>query len=127
MDERTTLVAETPLQRLLMEKALAMAQELERAGAAAADGHVLKELETVAMAQGRELTRGALEGALQGHVDALEKNSSGPAVRMWPAPAAQRGLVAHDPDCGRPCAFASRLPDLPLRARCVHGGCAIGN
>jgi hypothetical protein len=73
MDERTTLVAETPLQRLLMERALAMAQELERAGAAAADGHVLEELEALAMARGRDFTRGALEGALQGHVDALEK------------------------------------------------------
>jgi hypothetical protein len=73
MEERTTLVAETPLQRLMMEKALAMAQELERAGTAAADGHVLDELETLAMARGRDFTRGALEGALQGHVDALEK------------------------------------------------------
>jgi hypothetical protein len=57
----------------MMEKALAMAQELERAGAAAKDGHVLEELETLAVARGRDFTRGALEGALQEHVDALEK------------------------------------------------------
>ena len=73
MDERTTLVAETPLQRLMMERALAMAQELERAGAAAADGHVLDELETLAVARGRDFTRDALEGALQSQVDELEK------------------------------------------------------
>jgi hypothetical protein len=73
MEERTTLVAETPLQRLMMEKALAMAQELERAGAAAVNGHALDELETLAMARGRDFTRGALEGALQSHVDDLEK------------------------------------------------------
>jgi len=73
MEERTTLVAETPLQRLMMEKALAMAQELERAGAAAADGRVLDELETLAMARGRDFTRRALEGALQSQVDELEK------------------------------------------------------
>ena len=73
MDERTTLVAETPLQRLMMERALAMAQELERAGAAAADGRVLDELETLAVARGRDFTRGALEGALQSQVDELEK------------------------------------------------------
>ena len=73
MDERTTLVAETPLQRLMMERALAIAQELERAGAAAADGRVLDELETLAVARGRDFTRGALEGALQSQVDELEK------------------------------------------------------
>jgi hypothetical protein len=73
MDERTTLVAETPLQRLMMERALAMAQELERAGAAAADGRVLDELETLAVARGRDFTRDALQGALQSQVDELEK------------------------------------------------------
>ena len=73
MEERTTLVAETPFQRLMMEKALAMAQELERAGAAAPDGHVLEALEMLAVARGRDLTRGALEGALQRQVDEVEK------------------------------------------------------
>jgi len=73
MEERTTLVAETPFQRLMMEKALAMAQELERAGAAAADGRVLDELETLAVARGRDFTRGALQGALQRQVDEVEK------------------------------------------------------
>ena len=73
MEERTTLVAETPFQRLMMEKALAMAQELERAGAAAPDGHVLEELEMLAVARGRDFTRGALEGALQRQVEEVEK------------------------------------------------------
>jgi uncharacterized protein YidB (DUF937 family) len=73
MEERTTLVAETALQRLLMERALAMAKELERTGRAATHGQVLDELETAAMAQGRDFTRAALEGALQGQVDELEK------------------------------------------------------
>jgi hypothetical protein len=67
------LVAETPLQRLLMERGLAMAKELEAAGDAAPDGRVLDELETLAVARGREFTRGALEGALQRQVDELEK------------------------------------------------------
>jgi hypothetical protein len=73
MEERTTLVAETPLQRLMMEKALAMAQELERAGAAAPDGKVLDILEGLAVDRGRELTRSALEGALQRQVEDFEK------------------------------------------------------
>jgi hypothetical protein len=71
--EPVTMTARTPLQQLLMERALVTAEELERAGAAAADGHVLEELETLAMARGRDFTRGALEGALQSQVDELEK------------------------------------------------------
>lgn len=73
MEERTTLVAETALQRLMMERALAMAKELEAVGDAAPDGRVLDELETLAMARGRDFTCGALEGALQRQVDELEK------------------------------------------------------
>ena len=73
MEERTTLVAETAFQRLLMERALAMAKELEQAGDAAPDGQVLDQLETLAVARGRDFTRGALEGALQRQVDDLEK------------------------------------------------------
>jgi len=71
--ERTALYAETEFQRLMMERALSMAQELERAGAAAADGHVLEELEMLAVTRGRDFTRGALEGALQRQVDEVEK------------------------------------------------------
>jgi hypothetical protein len=73
MKELTTLVAETPFQRLMMERALAMAKELERTGMAAPHGEILDQLETAAVAQGREFTRAALEGALQGQVDELEK------------------------------------------------------
>jgi len=73
VEEETTLVARTAFQRLMMEQALAMAQELERAGDAAPDGQVLDQLETLAVARGRELTRGALEGALQRQVDEFEK------------------------------------------------------
>jgi spore coat polysaccharide biosynthesis protein SpsF (cytidylyltransferase family) len=71
--EPVTMTARTPLQQLMMEKALAMAEELERAGAAASDGHVLDELEMLAVARGRDFTRGALEGALQRQVDEVEK------------------------------------------------------
>ncbi len=73
MEERTTLYAETALQRLMMEKALAMAQELERAGAAAPDGKVLDILEGLAVDRGRDFTRSALEGALQRQVEDFEK------------------------------------------------------
>ena len=71
--EPVTMTARTPLQQLMMEKALAMAEELELAGAAASDGHVLEELEILAVARGRDFTRGALEDALQRQVDEVEK------------------------------------------------------
>jgi hypothetical protein len=73
MEERTTLTAETAFQRLMMEQALAMAKELEQAGDTAPDGQVMDQLETLAVARGRDFTRGALEGALQRQVDELEK------------------------------------------------------
>ena len=71
--EPVTMTARTELQQLLMERALAMAEELERAGAAAADGKVLDVLEGLAVDRGRDFTRSALEGALQREVEGFEK------------------------------------------------------
>lgn len=68
-----TMTARTPLQRLMMEKALAMAEELERVGDAAADGQVLSELESLAVERGRDFTRQSLQGALQRQVGDVEK------------------------------------------------------
>jgi hypothetical protein len=68
-----TMTARTPLQRLMMEKALAMAEELERVGDAAADGQVLSKLESLAVERGRDFTRQSLQGALQRQVDDVEK------------------------------------------------------
>ena len=76
MEEETTLVARTAFQRLMMEQALAMAKELEQAGDAAPDGQVLDQLETLAVARGRDFTRGALEGALQRQVDDLDASGT---------------------------------------------------
>ena len=50
-----------------------MARELEAAAAAAPDGRVLAEAELVAVRAGRELTRKALEAALQGQAAEAEK------------------------------------------------------
>jgi hypothetical protein len=71
--EPTALYARTPLQRLLMEQALALAEQLEAAGDAAPDGQVLNRLEGLAVERGREFTRQALEGALQRQVEDIEK------------------------------------------------------
>lgn len=68
-----TIKVASSLQRLLVEKALLMAQELEAAGAAARWGHALDDLEEAAVKAGRDLTAAALQEAAQQHIDAQEK------------------------------------------------------
>ena len=78
--ETLTLTIHTPLERLLVERALLMAQELEAASALAEPGRVLDCCEEAAVANGREFTRSALEAAMQAHVDRQEKKRPGPAT-----------------------------------------------
>ena len=68
-----TFRADTPLQALLVEQALLLARQLEQTAAAAPDGHVLARVEAAAVPAGRELTRKAVEAALQAQADAAEK------------------------------------------------------
>jgi hypothetical protein len=68
-----TFRAETPLQALLVEHALAMARQLEHAADQAAHGRVLTAVETFAVPAGRELTRIAVQAALQAQADPVEK------------------------------------------------------
>jgi hypothetical protein len=79
-----TFQAETPLQALLLEQALLLARQLEQAADAAPDGHVLARVEALAVPAGRELTRRAVQAALQAQAAAAEKKGRPPA----PAPAA---------------------------------------
>jgi hypothetical protein len=79
-----TFQAETPLQALLLEQALLLARQLEQAADAAPDGHVLARVEALAVPAGRELTRQAVQAALQAQAAAAEKKGR-PAA---PAPAA---------------------------------------
>jgi hypothetical protein len=79
-----TYTARTELEAILLEQALLMARELEAVTDAAPDGRVLAEGEAAAVRLGRELTRCALEAALQRQADPAEKKGA-PAA---PAPAA---------------------------------------
>jgi len=76
-----TLDAMTPLQRLIVERALALAQELEATAVSAPTGHVIDRCESLLLGDGREFLRRALEDTLRGRVDALEKKGrpAGPA------------------------------------------------
>ena len=68
-----TFQADTPLQALILEQALLLARQLEQATDAAPDGQVLARVEAAAVPAGRELTRRAVEAALQAQADAAEK------------------------------------------------------
>ena len=70
---RRTFHTDTPLQALLVEHALLLARQLEAAADAAPDGQVLSAVEAAALPAGRELTRKAVEAALQRPAPAVEK------------------------------------------------------
>ena len=81
-----TIEVQSELEALLIDQAIAMARELERVSDAAPDGHVLAIAELAALRAGRELTRVALEAALQRQSAPAEKK--GPPAE--PAPAVSR-------------------------------------
>jgi hypothetical protein len=79
-----TFRTQTPLQALVVEQALLLAQQLEKAAGEAPDGHVLAKVEALAVPAARELARQAVQAALQAQAQAAEKKGR-PAA---PAPAA---------------------------------------
>jgi hypothetical protein len=87
---RRTFEADTPLQALLVEQALLLARQLERAAAEAPDGQVLARVEALAVPAGRELTRRAVEAALQAQAGSAEKKGrpagAAPAAASPPGP-----------------------------------------
>jgi hypothetical protein len=82
-----TLDTMTPLQRLIVERALALAQELEATANSAPAGQIIDRCESLLLGNGREFLRRALEDTLQAQVDALEKKGRpvGPAPAARPA------------------------------------------
>jgi hypothetical protein len=69
----TSLIAETALQRLMMEKAQALAKELESASSSAPHGGVLDACESAVMYLGRQFLRDSLAASLQTHADEVQK------------------------------------------------------
>jgi hypothetical protein len=70
---RRDIRVNSPLEALVVEQALAMVREMKRVADAAPDGQVLDQAETVAVAQGRELTRKSLEAVLNEQAAEVEK------------------------------------------------------
>ena len=73
------VVPQSDFQRLLVERALALAQELERTASCAPHGSLLDRCELLLLDQGRQLLRDALAGALQQQIALAEKRGRLPA------------------------------------------------
>src|SRR5204862_7898276 len=68
-----TFQAQTPLEALLVEQALAIARQLQQTADAAPDGQVRARVEAAVLPAGREFTRRAVAAALQAQAAAAEK------------------------------------------------------
>ena len=73
--QTATFTFRTPLERLLVEHALATAQELQHALDGAPSGHVLDCCEDAAVRQGQHFIRLAIEQATQQASDGREKKT----------------------------------------------------
>jgi hypothetical protein len=79
---------QSDFQRLMVERALALARELEVAAATAPHGSLLDRCELLVLDQGRQLLRDALAAALQQQIAQAEKRG------RLPAPVPAGGLAA---------------------------------
>jgi hypothetical protein len=92
MTQRTTYHADTPLQALLVEQALLLAQQLEQTADAAPDGQVLARVEALAVPAARELARQAVQATLQAQaLTAEKKGRPAAAARTATSPPGTRG------------------------------------
>ena len=76
-----SLDAMTPLQRTIVEEAVALAQELEATAGSAPAGQIIDRCESLLLGNGREFLLRALEDTLQAQVNASRK--SGRRGRGW--------------------------------------------
>ena len=93
-----TFQARNPLEALLLEQALLLARQLQKAADSAPDGQVLAEVEAAAVPAGRELTRLAVEAALQAQAEQAEKKgrraAAAPAAASPPGPRGRPGATS---------------------------------
>lgn len=68
----------SPTQRLIVEQALVLAQELEAAADSAPDGQVIDRCESFLLGNGRAFLKKALESTLQARAEAVEKKGVPP-------------------------------------------------
>ena len=89
-----TFEAQSPLEALVLEQALLLARQLQRAADDAPDGHVLARVEAAAVPAARELARQAVQLALQTQAAAVEKKGRpAAAVRTATSSPGTRGTL----------------------------------
>jgi hypothetical protein len=88
----------TPTQRLILEQAYVMAQELEAAADSAPEGRVIDRCESFLLGNGRDFLRKVLESTLQNRTEVLEKKGGRPnlPVRDVGTPQRQRDQNGDD-------------------------------
>ena len=88
------VVPQSDFQRQVLEQALALAVELERAAAAAPPGQLLDRCDLLVLDQGRQLLRDTLAGALQQQILHGEKKGLPRVPVPVASPAATKALTA---------------------------------
>ena len=68
----------TPMQRLVVEQAFVLAEELESAADSAPEGQVIDRCELFLLGNGRDFLRRVLESTLQSRAELLEKKGAPP-------------------------------------------------
>lgn len=91
--EAATLLAASPYQRLIVERALALARELEQTAVGSPHGEALDRCEQILAREGRELLRVCLEGAVQAGVDDVEKKGLPPGPVLVASPVGTRAAT----------------------------------
>ena len=78
----------TPTQRLVVEQALVLAQELEAAADNAPHGQIMDRCESFLLGEVRDFLRRVLESTIQSRAETLEKKAPphGPATPVEPPP-----------------------------------------
>ncbi len=84
--ETVTITVTTPAQKLAVQTALSMVQEIEAAAQAASPSKVLDACETVAFHQGRQFLADTLQSVIQQQIDDSQKktapHANAPAVKL---------------------------------------------
>lgn len=81
---------DTDFQRLVVERALALAREVESTAGAAPDGRVLDRCEGLLLTRGREFLNGVLQGMAQHTADEAVKKG-GPGLATAATASATKG------------------------------------
>ena len=79
----------TPAQRLVVEQAYVLAQELDAAADSAPEGQMIDRCESLLLGNGRDFLRRMLESTLQSRAELLEKK----VVPPESAPVARRDAI----------------------------------